>query len=283
MAASVRHRLLYKSREKGEDFNFILTRYALERLLYRIGVSEYSEILILKGALLFSVWIHEPYRPTRDMDLLKHGESSPEAIISIFRDICSMSVMDDGLTFDLDSIKIEQIRKDKNYQGQRLLINTYLEKARIRIQVDIGFGDAIVPPAQRCAYPALLDLPAPNVWMYSMETVIAEKLEALVSLGAPNSRMKDFFDLYMMSTLFVIDRKTLCGAIKSTFKRRGTLVPKILPAALGGEFVRMEEKTIQWNAFLRKNGLRNNSLPFPAVMKGLKNYYWPLLQESASA
>lgn len=195
LAASVHQRLLNRSRKYDENFNYLLVQYAIERFLYRLSQSPYVDRFILKGALLFWVWQTPVHRPTRDLDLLGFGSSAPEALVEIFRRLCLIDVEPDGLVFDPGSIRIQEIRADQEYRGQRVELLTRLGPARIPIQIDIGFGDVVSSVIAQTDFPVLLDFPSPRLRMYPKETVIAEKLHAMVELGMTNSRMKDFFDL----------------------------------------------------------------------------------------
>jgi predicted nucleotidyltransferase component of viral defense system len=259
-AASVRARLLNLSKEQQTDFNQILVRYTLERLLYRIGVSQYADSFLLKGALLFTLWYDMPHRPTRDVDLLGFGASDHESIAAVFRDIVSISV-DDGLIFDVKSLKIEDIRKEAGYPGLRALLTADMAKARCKVQIDIGFGDAVTPDPVQMLYPVLLDdMPAPTLLVYPAYTVIAEKLHAIVVLGMANSRLKDYYDLNVLLQRETLDQKVLGRAIHATFERRQTSVPKEIPVGLSDEYANDPSKQTQWAAFLRKNDLAETSL-----------------------
>jgi predicted nucleotidyltransferase component of viral defense system len=250
----VRERLLTVARETHEDFNLILTRYALERLLYRIGQSRYSDQFVLKGAMLFLAWMSETHRPTRDLDLLGRGESSPESSKAIFRELCAISA-NDGIAFDENSVQSERIREDELYEGVRVTLLATLAKARIAIQVDIGFGDAITPPPVETDYPTLLDMPAPRLRTYPRETVVAEKFEAMVKLGLANTRMKDFYDIWLLAQKMPFDGAILTAAIAATFERRKTELPLELPRAFQEQF--LQEKQVQWLGFVRKSQPRN--------------------------
>jgi len=196
VAASVRQRLRNLARQRGVDFQYLLVRYGMERLLYRFSRSEACDHFVLKGAALFSLWTDQPHRATRDIDLLGHGDNSIEHLEEVFRQICEVTVEDDGLTFFPDSVRGQVISPHDEYEGVRLTLTALLEKARIPLQVDIGFGDTVTPEPTVVEYPVLLDLPPPVLRAYSRETVVAEKFQAMVSLGMGNSRMKDFFDLW---------------------------------------------------------------------------------------
>lgn len=194
IGASVRARLQNLSRETGQSFELILTRFALERLLYRLSTSAYAERFVLKGAMLLTSWFEEPHRATRDLDLLGFGDPSPDAMVEAFKKILATDV-DDGVTFDSDALRVDQIREKLEYGGLRLRTTASISGARIAVTVDIGFGDALEPGAELIDYPSMLDLPTPRLRAYARETVIAEKFQAMVALGRANSRMKDFYDI----------------------------------------------------------------------------------------
>jgi len=204
ISASVRQRLLNLIRESGDDPNLVWTRYATERLLYRLSVSEHAGDFILKGAMLFMVWTGQSYRPTLDMYFLGRGEDTSERLREVFRRVCGVDVEPDGLVFDVDSVAVVPIREEQRYQGQRITLTARLGKARIPVQVDVGFGDVVTPRAKKVSYPTLLDFPAPSIRAYPRETVVAEKFEAMVMLGIANSRMKDFYDLYVLARDFIM-------------------------------------------------------------------------------
>ena len=274
--ASVRQKLLNIIRKTGDDPNLVWSRYATERLLYRLSISEFAGEFVLKGAMLFTVWSGEPHRPTVDLDLLGHGNDSGERIANVFRQICRMDVKDDGLVFDADNIRVSSIREDLEYHGQRVNLVAHLGKARIPIQVDIGFGDVITPKAEDIEYPTLLELPAPRIRAYPRETVVAEKLHAMVVLGIANSRMKDFYDLHMLASRFAFDGAILARAVKATFKRRKTPVPSVMPLALTEEFGHDVAKNVQWNAFIRKGSLKHKALDLMEVVALLREFLFPI-------
>lgn len=276
LAASVRQRLANLAHAEKEDFQQLLSRYARERLLYRLSVSEYQERFILKGALLFAYWTAAPHRPTRDMDLLSHGAPDIALLEKVFRDLCKLEVEPDGLIFQPDTVKGERIKDEEEYEGVRLHMTTLLENARITLQVDVGFGDRVVPGPEAIDFPTLLDFPAPHLKSYTRESVVAEKFEAMVKLGMPNSRMKDFFDLWSLSQNFEFDGAILSEAIKTTFKIRGTKVPKAPPLALTPEFYGDRQKNAQWNAFINKSGLTADAKSLPEIAKILINFLMPV-------
>jgi predicted nucleotidyltransferase component of viral defense system len=272
LAASVRQRLFNLAQERREDFGLVLTKYGLERFLYRLAQSQYRDQFILKGALLFELWTHHPYRPTRDLDLEGQGANSIARIKRLFTEIMHQSVEDDGLVFDPKSLRVARIKEEQEYEGLRVNLLARLERARIHMQVDIGFGDVIVPPPKEIQYPTILNFPSPRIRTYPRETVVAEKLEALVKLGIANTRMKDFYDLWKLSQDFDFDGALLIDAIKSTFKRRGTEVPSGAPLALTDEFSRDSQKAKQWQAFLKKSGLDHDQAALHTVAADLTRF-----------
>ena len=278
--ASVRQRLLNLSRERREDFQYILTRYAVERLLFRLSRSDYTSNFILKGATLIAVWSGKEFRPTRDIDFLGYGDYSEEELIKVFRNICSIDVEPDGMQYDLDSISIEDIRKNNEYMGNRIKLYSRIENTRIRIQIDIAYGDTIVPKIKKITYPTLLDFSAPKILTYPPESVIAEKLHAMVSLGLVNTRMKDIYDVVVLARTFSFDGVKIVDAIKATFGRRNTNIPTSTPIAFSDEFIESKEK--QWKAFLTRSGLESMSLTLSDVIKELQLFILPPLKACAS-
>lgn len=260
VVASVRDRLRDLARERGDDFNYLLTRFGLERLLYRLSRSRHRDDLILKGAMLFQVWGDEPHRPTRDLDLLGRGEATNRRFEQVFREICRVEVEDDGLVFDEDSVRGEEIRGPEKYGGIRVRLQASLGRARIPIQVDLGIGDAVTAGPVEIEYPTLLEMPPPILRAYSRETVVAEKFQAMVMLGIANSRMKDFYDVFVLCRDFDFAGPVLAEAIRATFERRGTALPEVVPTALSDTFVGDPSKQRQWTAFLGKGKLDAPSL-----------------------
>ena len=216
------------ARARGENFDYVLKTYLIQRLLYRLGSSTFSDRFLLKGAMLFWVWEGDAHRPTRDIDLLGFGENDIDTLIVDFREICSVEA-DDGLASDLGSIKGMEIKEGAFYQGVRITGKAILEKAKITFQVDIGFGDAVSPQAEMATLPSFLDLPDPQLNVYPVYTVIAEKFQAMVMLGIANSRIKDFYDLWVITSRMEIEGSLLVEAIKATFERRDTPLSGITP------------------------------------------------------
>jgi len=276
LAASVKARLANLARAQKEDFQEFLSRYGRERLLYRLSVSEYRERFILKGALLFAYWTGTPHRPTRDMDLLGHGAPDIALLEEVFRNLCKLEVQPDGLEFQPDSVKGERIKDEEKYQGVRLHMTALLEKTRVTLQVDVGFGDRIVPGPEEIDFPTLLDFPAPHLKSYTRESMVSEKFEAMVKLGMLNTRMKDFFDVWSASQEFSFDGPTLCKAVKTTFATRGTKVPNEPPLALTPEFYDDREKNTQWKAFLNKSKLNAEGKSLPEIAAVLSSFLMPV-------
>ncbi len=277
LTASVRQRLQNISRAGKEPFDLVLSRYAVERLLYRLSQSTYADRFLLKGAMLFPLWFEEMHRPTRDVDLLGFSENDEETLERIFKRLCEITVEKDVLTFDAKSVTAERIQEDAAYTGIRVTLLATLENARIPVQADIGFGDAVTPSPEEVTFPTLLGFPAPRLRAYPIYTVVAEKLEAMVSLGEANSRMKDFFDIWFLSHRFEFDGKLLAQAIQATFIRRLTALPEGIPLALSNEFA--DSKATQWRAFLNKNALPQSE--FLRVITALRTFIAAPLSSAA--
>ncbi|SDZ68448.1 Nucleotidyl transferase AbiEii toxin, Type IV TA system [Variovorax sp. YR266] len=255
IAASIRARLKQHANARKQDFNLTLTHYGLERLLYRLSISPYAPNYLLKGALLFSLWYDQPHRPTRDADLLEFGPDDVESAVSTFQEICQITV-EDGIAFDAASVQGSVIRKEAGYGGVRIDLRATLDGARIPLQVDIGFGDAVTPAPEIVSYPVLLnDLPTPQLRSYPKYTVVAEKFHAVCLLGMANTRMKDYFDLWVLMTEGGLDTTELQRAIAATFERRKLAMPSSLPVGLSDSFSNDGAKKAQWAAFLKKNRL----------------------------
>ena len=258
LGASVRDRLLRLARERGDDFQLLLTRYANERLLFRLAASKHESRFVLKGATLFALWTGNPHRSTRDVDLLGFGDPSIENVRQTLLEVLQVDVPDDGVHFDLASLEVSLIREEQAYGGVRAELLASVTTARVRLQIDVGFGDAITPEPSVVEFPSLLDFPAARMRAYPRETVVAEKLEAMVQLGLANSRMKDFYDLVVLGRTFDFDGALLARAIRATFERRRTPLPQgKLPVALTAEFADDPTKKTQWSGFLRRAGVRD--------------------------
>ncbi|MCC7126546.1 MAG: nucleotidyl transferase AbiEii/AbiGii toxin family protein [Acidobacteria bacterium] len=279
VAASVRARLLNVAKAQGVDFNQVLVRFALERILYRLAESQHAERFLLKGALLFTLWYDMPHRATRDADLLGVGASDLDAVAQTFREIVAVAV-DDGMAFDPASVMVEEIRKEAGYGGVRVVITGELAKARCKTQIDVGFGDAVTPAPVDSVYPVLLDdLPAPRLRTYPTYTVVAEKLHAIALLGMTNSRLKDYFDRSVLMDRETLDGELLAEAIRATFERRGMALPGTLPIGLSDEFAHDPSRQALWLTFLKKNELAPE--PLPAIVERLRSAPTPALNRAA--
>jgi predicted nucleotidyltransferase component of viral defense system len=255
LVASIRARLQNLAKARGEDLDLVLTRYAIERFLYRLSLVPAREKYLLKGALLFDLWFDVPHRPTRDADFLGFGPADTDALKTTIREICAV-VVDDGMKYDAESITIDEIREDVRYGGLRVKLGSALGNARSLVQLDVGYGDAVTPGPEEALYPTLLDdQPPPRLRVYPRASVAAEKLEAIVSLGMINTRMKDYFDLRALAREGALDAEQLADAIAATFRRRQTPLPADVPLGLSDEFARDAAKRAQWKGFLGKNRL----------------------------
>ena len=272
LGASVRQRLLNLAKERSEDFDLVLTRFALERLLYRISVSEHAGKFILKGAMLVAVWLPDAFRATRDLDLLGEGDASPAGAEAVFKDICRARVEPDGVEFDTSSVQAELIREDQQYLGTRVKLEARIAGAVIHLQVDVGYGDAVVPPPTPIDFPQILEFTQPHIRAYSRYTVVAEKLQAAVELGLANSRLKDIFDLYVLSLHFDFDGPGLVTAIRATFDRRKMAIPDSPPVALTSNFSEDAGKLAQWRGFLRRSRVRIQAPALPAVIESVAQF-----------
>lgn len=275
LVASVRDRLLNRAKADNVEFQQMLTRFALERLLYRLSISPHRNLFLLKGALLFDLWFDEPHRPTQDVDFLGFGSDDLPRITTIFRDFCAIDV-EDGIVFDPASVRAGEIRLDANYSGIRVNLMGMLGNARCPVQADVGFGDAVTPEPEESTYPTLLaDMPAPTLRVYPRYTVVAEKFHAIVEHGMQNSRMKDFFDLWVLTHKAELDPAILRRAIGATFIRRGTALPTAIPIGLSDEFAADRIKQSQWQGFASKG--RIEVPPLKKVISHLRAYFGPLL------
>ncbi len=278
LSRSIHTRLVSHARSLGVETELLLTRFATERFLYRLSRSPHAGRFVLKGALLMLAWLGETIRPTRDADLLGFGDLSDEALVNIFQDVCAVEVEPDAMTYHQDSIRVAAIRDEDAYGGRRVTLRAQLGSARLRVQVDVGLGDAISPPPQWLNYPGLLNLPEPRLRAYRPETVIAEKFHAMVLLGTNNSRMRDFFDVYVLAQFQTFNGDLLAGALRATFERRRTAIPGGLPTALRSEFAAMRDKQAQWRAFLTKSGLTSAPSGLAEVIKRLAQFMEPVIK-----
>ncbi len=244
LCASVRTRLLQLAKASGQTFDLVLTRFALERLLFRLSESPHAGRFVLKGAMLMMSWFDDPHRGTRDLDLLGFGNPEPDPMLKTFREILAQQA-DDGVTFDAETLRVDRISEGLEYGGLRLRVVALISGARITLTIDIGFGDALEPGAEMLDYPSMLGFPMRRLRAYARETVIAEKFQAMVMLGRANSRMKDFYDIWILNRSFDFDDDRLARAIKATFERRETPIPTEIPDALTDAFAKDQEKQRQ--------------------------------------
>jgi predicted nucleotidyltransferase component of viral defense system len=274
IAAPVHQRLLNKSRQTRRPFNELLQYYATERFLYRLSKSAFADKFVLKGALMLTVWRATVSRPTRDMDFLGKIDNDIGTIGEAVRDVCSTEVEPDGLEFDPETIEAERIAENADYEGVRVRFQGNLGSARITMQFDVGFGDKVIPRARRIKYPTIIEMPPPVLTGYSMESTIAEKFEAMVKLGPLNSRMKDFFDIWLLSQLYEFTGETLVSAISSTFKTRSTDISQY-SSVFSAEFTADESKAKQWQAFLRRTAIESAPSQFSAVVGQISIFLAP--------
>jgi hypothetical protein len=277
-AASIRQRLLNHAKAHGDDYQRILTRYAIERLLFRLSQTEARDSYVLKGAMLFVTWPEHSFRPTGDLDLLGHGDPDPAAITALFAQICQVEVPEDGVIFNPDTLKLESVREEEKYQGVRLTLRGHLGTAVIPVQVDIGFGDRVYPAPSRRIFPSLLpDLPAADVLMYPPETVVAEKFEAMIRFAEENGRIKDFHDIWVTTRTFSFDLATLVEAIGGTLQRRETPAPMEMPVALIPAFAARADKQALWTGFLRRTPPSLPPPPLDVLLAELRKFFGPLI------
>ena len=279
VAQSVHQRLLTRAKSEGRPFNELLQHYAIERFLYRLGRSEHAEKLLLKGALLLRVWKIPMARPTMDIDVLGRTAGTQDALTAILRDFMAAKVDDDGMAYDPDSLTTENITLDADYPGWRIRFRASLGNARVAMQVDVGIGDIVYPSPIWIDYPVLLDQPAPHLLAYTPENAIAEKYQAIVELDLPNSRMKDFHDVWTLARNLEFDGRLLSEAIRRTFERRETKLPESTPTAFTPEFFEDRTKQTLWRAFLSKGLPTNQEVPLVQVT----NVIWAFLMPPTEA
>jgi len=282
VAASVKQRLLNLARTSGRDFNLLLIHYGIERFLYRLSQSEHADSFMLKGAILFHLWAKAPHRPTRDVDLMSSGTCDLSRMEDILQQVVREKVADDGVAFDESSVHAERIKKDQEYEGIRVHIEGRLGTARIHLQVDIGFGDAVTPMPHKRTLPCLLDYAPPRLLVYPWEAVVAEKYQAMVVLGMTNSRMKDFYDLQYMAREFEFTGTTLSEAIRATFARRRTQIPESRPVALTRKFTEDAAVRTRWSAFLRRSRLQEPDTSLTRVADDIWAFLKPVTEALVS-
>jgi len=275
ISASVRQRLINRSKADKRPFNELLQYYAMERFLYRLSLSDHAQHYILKGALMLRAWKSPEFRPTMDIDMLGRTGNEEENIIEQIRDILAVKIEPDGLTFDSDSIQTERITEDADYEGIRVRFRCALGTARISMQIDIGFGDIVYPGPEKVELPCMLDSPAPSLLCYSRESVIAEKFEAMIKLGQLNSRMKDFYDIWLLSRQFEFELSSLAEAVMLTFKQRGTELNEPIDA-FSADFISLRQP--MWAAFRKR--LKQDHVPesFQEIVTEVKLFLEPVIK-----
>jgi predicted nucleotidyltransferase component of viral defense system len=281
LPASVHARLAQRRVKTGEDYNVLLVRFTLERLLYRLSRSSHAGQFVLKGAMLFALWEPSLHRVTRDLDLLSFGHPSTERLTKVFQELCRMEVEADGVDFQSRSVVCEDIRAQDEYAGIRVKLKAVIGKAVVPLQVDVGFGDALPVAPEEITFPVMLDMPPPKLRAYARETVVAEKLEAIAKLGMLNTRFKDYFDLHYLARKFPFKGDLLLKSIAATFKRRGTAFPEGLPVGLTPVFSEDVAKIRGWQAFWRKTGSKDEPPTLAAVVELLVKFLEPPLQTAA--
>lgn len=270
-------RLQNKAKEADRSFNELFQYYAIERFLYRLSLSTHAERFVLKGALMLMVWESPLFRSTMDIDVLGRMENSIDNIISIVQEVCGQEAEPDGIIFDPQSVLGQRITEDADYEGVRIRFRGSLSTARISIQLDVGFGDIVFPAPELKIYPTILDFPAPRIRSYSMESAVAEKFEAMVKLGIMNSRMKDFWDIWLLSRQFAFTGQTLADAITKTFATRRTVLP-LLPVVFMPAFAQDAMKAVQWKAFLRKNRMKGIPENFEEIIQTISAFLMPIVE-----
>jgi len=278
-AASIRQRLKNQSNKDKRPFNELLQYYAMERFLYRLSQSTHAELFILKGALMLRAWGAQAVRPTMDIDMLGRTNNDESSIITQIKDIISVAAEPDGLIFDTDSIRVERIAEDADYGGIRIRFVGSLDGAKIHMQIDIGFDDVVHPEAVMTELPTILNSPMPTLLCYSRESAIAEKFEAMLKLGELNSRMKDFYDIWLLSRQFDFDGENLTTALRLTLSHRGTTVPTDI-VAFSKEFI--DAKQIQWTAFIKRLGQEHVPTNFSDIVSAVETFIQPVASAIAS-
>ncbi len=281
-AASIRARLLSLAQGKGEDYQRVLGRYAIERFLYRLGRSQHRDQFALKGATLFTLWTGHTHRPTKDLDLLGQGSSAIGEVETTIRAICEIQG-EDGLVFDSASVEGTKIKEDDEYDGVRIKLLADLAGARIPLQIDIGFGDAVYPEPELASFPVLLPIEAPLIRAYPREASIAEKFHAMVVLDIRNSRMKDFYDVWFMANTWTFDMASLRNAILASFERRGSTIPTVVPFALTEEFLNDSQKKQQWAAFVSRLNPGDEAPSLEEVGTILRTFLLPCISGDSQA
>lgn len=280
IAASVKARLLALARQQGRAFDILLVRFALERLLFRLSRSTHRDRFILKGGMLVTQWLDHNNRETRDIDFLGFGPDDEDAIKAVFTDIMMIATAD-GLVFAADALTASPIREDMEYGGIRLKTSAYLERTRIPVTLDIGFGDALPDGGKTIDYPSLLGMERPNIRSYPPEAVLAEKFQAVVALGLANGRMKDFYDLWAIPNALPINADALGQAVVATFERRQTVLPVEVPPGLSSAMAEDAQAQQRWRAYIET--LELPPIDFGELLDAIWAMFEPVCMMAASA
>jgi hypothetical protein len=283
LSASIKQRLLNLSRQSRIEFNTLLTEFALERFLYRMSVWRGRTHFVLKGALLFRIWSKELHRTTRDADVLVQPKTSLDRLTADFRNICKVKVEPDGIRFLSESVRAQEIRAQNVFGGVRITLKGIIGKARVPLQIDVGFGDVCVPPAKVVRFPALLDFPSPRLKAYARETMIAEKFLAIVVLGMRNSRMKDYFDIFFLSREFSFKGNDLVAALRATFERQRISIPGRVPLGLSAEFAADRDKRTQWRRFLIQTNAMDIENEFTKALEFIRKFLMPAAEAASKS
>ncbi len=275
VAASVHQRLLDQARKQNRPFQTVLQHYALERWLYPLSESSQVDRFVLKGALMLLVWRAPVVRHTLDIDLLGRIDNDPVVLDGIVRDVCGVSAPDDGMVFDRESVRAEPITADAEYVGVRATFRGALGRARVAMQIDVGIGDAVVGAERIEDYPVLLDFPGPRLLGTSRETSIAEKFHAMIQRGRLNSRIKDYFDIWLLSRHFEFDGAKLADAIRRTMETRRTVIPA-RPEGLDPEYARSPGRASQWRKFIERNRVEDDVPPLEEVVAAIAAFLLPV-------
>lgn len=272
LEASVRARLQNIARQSGRPFAEVLQHYGIERFLYRVSKSEYTSKFVLKGALLFTAWQIPERRITLDIDLSARMDNHVENIEKTIRTVCGLRIDPDGIVFDAETVKGAKIKENADYEGVRVKFLGFLERSRIPMQIDVGFGDTIYPKSRVIDYPVILDFPKPHLKGYPQESVISEKFEAMVKLGSLNSRMKDFYDVWLMMRQFDFNGTDLSEALKRTFNNRNTDLPADKPLFAEEIYDEGSDRQTLWKAFLRKGDIKHSPAKLALIARDIETF-----------
>lgn len=276
--ASVRSRLQNEARKINKPFAEVLQYYGMERFLYRFSQSKYTDKFILKGALMFTAWGVPERRATLDIDFLGRYDNQTATIEKVVKEICKVRVSADGLVFDPETVAGQRIKEHADYEGVRVKCLGFLERSRISMQIDVGFGDIIHPRPRVIDYPVILDFPKPHLKGYTIESVVAEKFETMIKLGLLNSRMKDFYDLWLVTRRFDFKGPNIAEALKRTFNHRKTPLPEEKPLFAEEIYDENSDRQMLWKAFLKKGQIQHVPGRLNAIAKTIEKFLLKPLQ-----